>query len=123
MKTNEILKDMVTEVSGKAVDTVKIENPCQMWKAVDGKFAEFGNEATVIVHRADGTEFKRFTMKQTKSGKYFKINAIKETNRGMVNKAKAAAKAAAEKREAKLAKRREYDRKRRAAKKAAAAKA
>jgi len=120
MKTNEILKDMVTVVGGEVKDTIKIENPCQMWRNVDAKFAEFGNDANVIVHREDGTEFKNFTMKATKAGKYIKVNSIKETNRGMMAKAKAAAKAAAEKREAKLAKRREYDRKRRAAKKAAA---
>jgi hypothetical protein len=116
MKTVETLKEMITTVDGKVRDTIQISNPCQMWKNVDAKFEEFGNGATVTVNRVDGTAFKIFTMKQTKSGKYIKINAVKETNRGMMNKAKAAAKAAAEKLEAKRAKRREYDRKRRAAK-------
>ena len=104
-KTNEILQDMVTIINGETKDMMKIENPCQMWKNVDAKFTEFGKEAQVIVHRADGTEYKNFTLKLMKNGKYIKINAIKETNRAQVAK-----------RKAKLAKRREYDRKRRAAK-------
>ena len=106
MKVNEKLVKIDVVLNENTVKTVKIDNPCQMWKNLDGLFEEFGHDATVLVLRADGTEYKHFTHKQLKNGKYIKINAIKETNRAQVAK-----------RKAKLAKRREYDRKRRAAKK------
>ena len=120
IKTVDHLSSMNITINGEAVESIAINNPCQMWRQLDALFAKHGNEARIQVTREDGTLFKDWTRKQLKDGTWIKVNSIKETNRGFQMRVKreaaeAAAKAAAEAEEQKKAERK--------AKKAAADKA
>ena len=71
---------------------------------------------TAKVFTEDGTLFKDITFKRNSKGRIEMPNAVKETSRRQVEKAKAAAKALAEKEEARRARKREADRRYRAKK-------
>ena len=121
MKTTMPMKEVQIFVDGAQVETVAIKNPCHMWRQLQGWMKHYGNGVRIIALKEDGTPYKDFTVKVLASGKTYMMNSIKETNRTAEARARKAAAEAKAKAEAKKAKRREYDKKRREAKKAAKA--
>ena len=106
IKTVDHLSSMNITINGEAIETIAINNPCQMWRSLDSLFAKYGNEARIQVLREDGTLFKDWTRKQLKDGTWIKTNSIKETNRGYqlrLKKEAAAAEEAARKAAAEMA--------------------
>ena len=114
MKTTIQMKNVEIYVDGELKETVEIKNPCQMWRQLQGWRIKYGNGVRVVANRADGTKYKDFTVKVLKSGKTYMMNSIKETNRTVEARARKAAAEAKAKAEARKAKRREYDKARRA---------
>ena len=115
MKTVTALKSAEIFEDGRPVPQgqYELKNPCQMWKCLRGWVDKFGHNIRIIVTAADGSTYKDFTVKELKNGKYFLVNAVKETNRVQAAKARKAAAEKAAKIEAKKAKRRAYDKARR----------
>jgi len=120
MKTITNLKHAQIFVENELKETVEVKNPCQMWKNLHAWHAKYGNGVRILVLDTEDKPYKDFTAKVLKNGKVNLVNAVKETNRVQVAKARKAEAERQAKLEAKRAKRREYDRARRAAKKAAA---
>ena len=79
---------------------------------------ELANGIKALVTTEDGTLYKDITFKRNAKGKIEMPNAVKETCRRQVEKARKAAKEKAEKEAARKAKKREADRRYRARKKA-----
>ena len=80
--TKKTLNDIIVLVANEIAETIKIDNPCQMWARLDALFDKYGNEARIQVTKIDGTLYKDWTRKQLKTGSWIKVNSIKETNRG-----------------------------------------
>jgi len=119
-KTITALKNAQIFVNDQLQETIEIKNPCQMWKNLHAWQAKYGNDVRILVVDTEDKPYKDFTVKILKNGKVNLVNAVKETNRVQVMKARKAEAERLAKLEAKRAKRREYDRARRAAKKAQA---
>jgi len=113
MQTVTALKNAQIFVNGELQETVEIKNPCQMWKNLKGWGEKYGQGVRIIVNTVDDTPYKDFTAKVLKNGKTCMVNAIKETNRVQVAKARKAEAERQAKLEAKRAKKRAYDKARR----------
>ena len=113
MKTVTALKNAEIIIDGKTVETIEIKNPCQMWKNLRTWTDKYGHGVRILVTDTEDKPYKDFTVKELKNGKYFLVNAVKETNRVQVAKARKAAAEKAAKIEAKKAKKRAYDKARR----------
>ena len=123
MKTITTLKNAQIIINGETVETIELKNPCQMWKGLRSWIEKHGHSARILVTDAEDKPYKDFTVKELKNGKYFLVNAVKETNRVQVAKARKAAAEKAAKLEAKKAKKRAANkayRERKKAEKAAA---
>ena len=113
MKTTTALKSAEIFVNGESQEVIEVKNPCQMWKNLRGWTEKYGHGVRILVLDAEDKPYKDFTVKELKNGKYFLVNAVKETNRVQVAKARKAAAEKAAKIEAKKAKKRAYDKARR----------
>ncbi len=132
MKSTNNLKAAEITLNNETIKTVEVHNLCQMWKAVKAAIAEYGHAVRVLIKDVEDNLFMDITVKELSSGKFYMVNAVKETRRSQQvlahraaekEAAEAAAKAEAEKLAAKKAKKaaanKAYRERRKAAKQAA----
>lgn len=112
-KTIETLATLTVVAANAEPVVFQVVNPCQMWRKLNEVRTEFPTAERIDVARADGTLYKSFTYKTLKNGNVILTNSVKETNRGMMAKAKKAALAAQTKEAEKKAKKAAYDKARR----------
>ena len=79
-----VLKQAEISVDNEVKETVKLQNPCQMWKAVYGWAAKYGDNVRILVTDENDQPFKDLTVKTLKNGKKQLVNAVKETNRAYI---------------------------------------
>lgn len=91
MKTVNALKNAQIFVDGKLVETIELKNPCQMWKNLRGWAEKYGHGVRILVIDENDKPYKDFTAKELKNGKYYMVNAVKETNRWAQMKVKGTA--------------------------------
>lgn len=108
MKTNTFLTKAEVILNGEVIDTIEVKNPCQMWTHKDEWFKKYGDDVEIKVYTANGNLFKHWVRREQKNTKKMQcVNLVKETNRWHQMQEKKAKEAAKAKREAKNAKARE----------------